>query len=294
MSAAYHGTGLDGRLRFDAVVGFLHLLAPQVLGVELPEEAREYGTNYFVYIGELCRYLMAQPERPDDADNPIQRVVGNGLRPDIWMEFRQRFGIKRITEFYGASEGNVAFMNFLNKDRTIGMTPNTIALVRYDVDADPDHPRWRKVVASRLGAGEPGLLLAQINKEQVFEGYTNAEATEKKVVHNVLADGDAWFNSGDLIREVDVGFTAGNKHYQFVDRVGDTFRWRSENVSTNEVGEIINQHPQVQFCNVYGVEIPGYRRPRRDGGLTWKRTEWTWRISPRMSRGNCHGMRGRC
>ena len=107
-----------------------------------------------------------------------------------------------------------------------------------------------------VAPGEPGLLLAQINEVQVFEGYTNAEATEKKIIRNAFEQGDAWFNSGDLIKEVDVGFTAGRKHYQFVDRVGDTFRWRSENVSTNEVGEIINHHPSVQFCNIYGVAIP--------------------------------------
>ncbi len=251
----YHGTGLMVGWGSTLWSGSSTFLRRKFSASNFLNEAREFKTNTFVYIGELCRYLLAQPGRSDDADNPIQRIVGNGLRPDIWMKFRQRFGIGRIAEFYGASEGNVAFMNFLNKDCTIGMTPNTIALVRYDVDAD-------EIIRDAAGRcipvapGVPGLLVAQINTEQVFEGYTNAEATEKKIVHNVLADDDAWFNSGDLIREVDVGFTAGNKHYQFVDRVGDTFRWRSENVSTNEVGEIINQHPQVQFCNVYGVEIP--------------------------------------
>jgi citronellyl-CoA synthetase len=90
----------------------------------------------------------------------------------------------------------------------------------------------------------------------VFEGYTNAEATEKKVVRNAFDDGDAWFNSGDLIKQIDVGYTLGYPHYQFVDRVGDTFRWKSENVSTNEVGELVNGHAQVRFCNVYGVEVP--------------------------------------
>jgi citronellyl-CoA synthetase len=219
------------------------------------KETREYGTTCFVYIGELCRYLVNQPAQPNDADNPLERIVGNGLRPDIWLDFKKRFGIKRITEFYGASEGNVAFMNLLNKDRTVGMTASKIALVKYDVDAD-------EIIRDAAGRcvpvaeGEPGLLLAEINETQVFEGYTNADATQKKIVHGVVNDGDGWFNSGDLIRQVDVGFTVGQKHYQFVDRVGDTFRWRSENVSTNEVGEIINQHPQVQFCNVYGVSIP--------------------------------------
>jgi citronellyl-CoA synthetase len=198
---------------------------------------------------------MTQPRHDDDSDNPLERIVGNGLRPDIWLDFKQRFGIRRIAEFYGASEGNVAFMNLLNKDRTIGLTASTIALVRYDVDAD-EIVRDAQGYCIPVAPGEPGLLLAQINEVQVFEGYTNAEATEKKIVRNAFEAGDAWFNSGDLIREVDVGFAVRQKHYQFVDRVGDTFRWHSENVSTNEVGEIINRHPQVQFCNVYGVAIP--------------------------------------
>ncbi|MDE0009183.1 MAG: long-chain-acyl-CoA synthetase, partial [Gammaproteobacteria bacterium] len=108
-----------------------------------------------------------------------------------------------------------------------------------------------------VASGEPGLLLGHINPLAKFEGYTDAEATERKIVRDAFEEGDAWFNTGDLIREVDVGFTLGYPHYQFVDRVGDTFRWKSENVSTNEVGEILNGFDDVEFCNVYGVEVPG-------------------------------------
>lgn len=251
----YHGTGLMVGFCSALWSGSSMFVRRKFSASNFLNETREYGTTCFVYIGELCRYLMGQPEHADDADNPVERIVGNGLRPDIWLNFKRRYGIKRITEFYGASEGNAAFMNLLNKDRTIGMTASTIALVKYDVDAD-EIIRDAQGRCVPVAEGEAGLLLAQINETQVFEGYTNAEATQKKIVHDVLEAGDAWFNSGDLIREVNVGFTAGRKHYQFVDRVGDTFRWRSENVSTNEVGEIINQFPQVQFCNVYGVEIP--------------------------------------
>jgi citronellyl-CoA synthetase len=100
------------------------------------------------------------------------------------------------------------------------------------------------------------LLLGKITRATVFEGYTNEEATESKILRNVFKKGDAWFNTGDLMKTIDVGFALGMPHYQFVDRVGDTFRWKSENVSTNEVGEIINGHPQVALCNVYGVEVP--------------------------------------
>ena len=104
--------------------------------------------------------------------------------------------------------------------------------------------------------GEPGLLLGEISHKTKFDGYTDPAATQKKIVCNVLKEEDQWFNTGDLIRQIDVGFAMGLKHFQFVDRTGDTFRWRAENVSTNEVGEVLNSHPQINMANVYGVEIP--------------------------------------
>ena len=220
------------------------------------QEVREHGATCFIYIGELCRYLLNTPRKPDDYKNPLGTIMGNGLRPDVWHEFKERFGISRVSEFYGASEGNVAFLNFLNKDCTVGATTMPIALVRYDVDAD-EIVRDGKGHCIKVAPGEPGLLLGKITPMTVFEGYTSKEATEKKILRNVFKSGDAWFNTGDLLKTVDVGFAMGLPHYQFVDRVGDTFRWKSENVSTNEVGEILNGHPQIAFCNVYGVEVPG-------------------------------------
>jgi citronellyl-CoA synthetase len=216
---------------------------------------REHGATCFIYIGELCRYLLHTPAQPDDYRNPLSAVMGNGLRPDVWHAFKERFGISRVAEFYGASEGNIGFVNLLNKDCTVGTTTFPVALVRYDVDAD-EILRDSQGRCIRVDKGEPGLLLGKITETTAFEGYTNSEATESKVLRDVFEDGDAWFNTGDLLKTVDVGFAFGLTHYQFVDRVGDTFRWKSENVSTNEVGEIINSHPQVALCNVYGVEVP--------------------------------------
>jgi len=252
----YHATGLMIGVGAAMSSGASTFIRRKFSASNFLPEVREYNTNLLIYIGELCRYLMNTPAKPDDADNPLHTMTGNGLRPDIWMPFKERYGIKRISEFYGASEGNVAFANLLNKDCTVGMTSARVALVKYDVDAD-------EIVTGADGhcievaPGEPGLLLGHINEEAVFEGYTDPEATEKKILRNVLEDGDAWFNSGDLMRVVDVGYTLGYDHYQFVDRVGDTFRWKSENVSTNEVGEIINGYDGIRFCNVYGVEVPG-------------------------------------
>ena len=128
--------------------------------------------------------------------------------------------------------------------------------MRYDVDAD-EIVRDSDGRCVEVESGEPGLLLGHINPNAAFEGYTDREATEKKVLRDVLEEGDSWFNTGDLVREIDVGYTLGYPHYQFVDRVGDTFRWRAENVSTNEVGEIVNSFSGVEICNVYGVEVPG-------------------------------------
>ena len=183
-------------------------------------------------------------------------MIGNGMRPDVWMDFKKRYGVKVVTEFYGASEGNVSFANLFNKDCTVGMTSSVVKLVEYDVDAD-EIVRDENGYCVPVAEGEPGLLLGQINESARFDGYTDKEASEKKIVRDAFEPGDAWFNTGDLLKTVDVGYTLNYAHYQFVDRIGDTFRWKSENVSTNEVGEIINGFEQVKFCNVYGVEIPG-------------------------------------
>jgi len=181
-------------------------------------------------------------------------MVGNGLRPDVWDDFRHRFNVDRIVEIYGASEGNAMFMNILNKDKTIGMANARVALIEYDVAED-------KIIKDDSGNcieikdDRPGLLINEIGPNAVYNGYTDKEASEKKVLRDVFKDGDAWFNTGDLIKTTDVGFALGKTHYQFVDRIGDTFRWKSENVSTNEVAEIINTYEDVTMANVFGVKV---------------------------------------
>ena len=252
----YHGTALLVGAGAACTTGASMFLRRRFSASAFLPEVREHNCTCFIYVGEVCRYLNNTPAKPDDADTPLTTAMGNGLRPDVWLDFKRRFGLKRITEFYGASEGNVAFANLMNKDCTIGMTSARIALVRYDVDAD-EIVRDANGRCVEVAAGESGLLMGHINPDAAFEGYTDPEATEKKIIRNALEEGDAWFNTGDLIREVDVGFSLGYPHYQFVDRTGDTFRWKSENVSTNEVGEIVNGFVGIDFCNVYGVEVPG-------------------------------------
>lgn len=252
----YHGTALFLGAGAAFNTGASIFLRRKFSASHFLKEVREHETTCFIYIGEICRYLLATPSQPDDYRNPLTTVMGNGLRPDIWHAFKQRFGISRVSEFYGSSEGNMGFINLLNKDCTVGTGSLPHTLVQYDIDAD-EVVRDAQGRCIKAAKGEAGLLLGKITAVTEFEGYTNAEATEKKILRDVYKPGDAWFNTGDLLKKVDVGFALGLPHYQFVDRIGDTFRWKGENVSTNEVGEVINAHPQVHFCNVYGVEIPG-------------------------------------
>ena len=252
----YHGTGLFLGAGAAFNTGAAMFIRRRFSASAFLPEVREHGCTCFIYIGEICRYLLATPEQQDDYASPLTTVMGNGLRPDIWTAFKTRFGIRRVSEFYGSSEGNIGFINLLNRDCTIGTTTLPHTVVQYDVDND-EVIRDTSGRCIKAAHGEAGLLLGKITRHTQFEGYTSAEATESKILRDVYKPGDAWFNTGDLIRRIDVGFSLGLPHYQFVDRVGDTFRWKGENVSTNEVGEILNTHPQVHFCNVYGVEVPG-------------------------------------
>ena len=251
----FHGTGFVCGVNSAIFSGASMVLRRKFSASAFWPEVQKYGCTIFFYVGELCRYLVTQPPCPEEKNNPLDRVFGNGLRPDVWDEFKNRFGIDRVCEFYGASEGNVSFINAFNKDKTIGYCPGNIILVEYDIVNDEivldDNGKLIQVEP-----GQPGLLLAEIDDRFRFDGYTDKAATDTKILRDVLQTGDAWFNTGDLITEIDVGFAMGKPHYQFVDRIGDTFRWRSENVSTNEVGEIINANEQVEIANVYGVDVP--------------------------------------
>lgn len=182
----------------------------------------------FVYIGEICRYLLNQPAKPTDRAHQVRVICGNGLRPEIWDEFTTRFGVARVCEFYAASEGNSAFINIFNVPRTAGVSPMPLAFVEYDLDTgDPLRDASGRV--RRVPDGEPGLLLSRVNRLQPFDGYTDPVASEKKLVRNAFRDGDCWFNTGDVMSPQGMG------HAAFVDRLGDTFRWKGENVATTQV-----------------------------------------------------------
>ena len=214
------------------------------------KDVRKYKATCFNYIGELCRYLLNQPPNPDDRNHHVYKIFGNGLRPEIWNEFKERFGIRNVHEHYGATEIRGMFCNYFNIDKTIGIDFQPYLLVKYDVDAD-EPIRDENGYLQKVDRGEAGLLLIQISDETIFAGYTDKQATEKKIFRNPFGNNEIWLNTGDMIRYI------GYYHAQFVDRLGDTFRWKGENVSTSEVEDVISSVEEIEHSSVYGVEIPG-------------------------------------
>jgi fatty-acyl-CoA synthase len=228
---------------------------------EFWDDVVRYECTLFQYIGELCRYLSNAPPSPNETGHRIRLACGNGLRPDLWDDFKGRFRIPHILEFYGATEGNVNIFNFEGKSGAVGRVPwfvahrFPIAVVRYDVERG--HPvRDANGFCVRCDPNEPGEVIGKIiNKASKpgnrFEGYAAAGQNEHKILRDVFKKGDSWFRTGDLMRKDKRGY------FYFVDRVGDTFRWKGENVSTSEVSEAINSFPGIVDANVYGVAITG-------------------------------------
>ena len=221
-------------------------------------EIIDEGCTMFVYIGELCRYLVNQPPGDDDRRHKIRLAFGNGLRPDIWPLMKTRFGIPDILEFYGATEGNVSMFNFDGHEGAIGRVPKylrqrfNIRLVQFDVEAEQPI-RGLSGLCIEAGPGQIGECIGQIGHDarSEYSGYVDKAASEKKVLRDVFEKGDAWFATGDLMKSDADGY------FYFIDRIGDTFRWKGENVSTGEVAERLQAIPGVLEANVYGVAVEG-------------------------------------
>jgi len=213
------------------------------------DDVRQFSATHFIYVGEVCRYLMATPEKPDDADTTLKYICGNGLRPDIWMAFKKRFGIKKIYEFYGAAEGVGVFTNFLNIDYSVGTSVTPFAIVAYDTENDKP-ARDPQGFMKKVCKGETGLLIMEISEKTPFPGYSDKKKTEEKIFRNVFRKGDMWFNTGDMLRNM------GFHHAQFADRLGDTFRWKGENVATLEVEKALDTFAGVEQAAVYGISLP--------------------------------------
>jgi citronellyl-CoA synthetase len=245
----FHGTALMTGWPCAFVNGGALAIARKFSVSHFWDDVRRHNATCFSYVGEICRYLMNQPPKPDDADNPVRAVIGNGLRPDIWLDFKKRFDIPYIGEFYGSSEGNGAFVNVLNFDCTCGYSTGGYAIVRYDHEEEKFIRNTRGFMR-KVRTGEVGLLLFESTEASKFRGYTDEKATEAKLFRNVFKEGDVWFNTGDLMRD------QGCNHAQFVDRLGDTFRWKGHNVSTTEIEQVLNTFDQISMSCVYGVKIP--------------------------------------
>jgi fatty-acyl-CoA synthase len=219
-----------------------------------------WNCSIFQYIGELCRYIANAPYHPREAEHHLRLCCGNGLRSDTWQRFKNRFKIPQILEFYAATENNFALYNAEGVAGSIGRIPPflahrvPLALVRFDIEgAEP--ARNEQGYCTRCTSDEIGEAIVMVNVDAArfadrFDGYTDDRETNKKILRNVFQQGDSWFRTGDLMRQDHKGY------FYFVDRIGDTFRWKGENVSTTEVAEAIIEFPGVVEAVVYGVQIP--------------------------------------
>lgn len=214
------------------------------------DDVNRFGATRFVYIGELCRYLLNQPPHPGERTHRLVSGTGNGLRADVWSRFVERFGVSLIREFYGSTEGNAPIFNLDGRPGMVGVKRFGQAVIRSNpTTGEPIRDAHGR--CAEVEAGETGLFIGRINAVTRFDGYVDARETQKKVLTDVFKAGDTWFNTGDLMTLHEDGWLS------FADRVGDTFRWRGENVSTSEVAEVLNGAPGVLESNVYGVLVPG-------------------------------------
>ncbi|XP_075213342.1 long-chain fatty acid transport protein 4-like [Lycorma delicatula] len=222
-------------------------------------DVAKYKCTVGQYIGEMCRYLLATPPKPEDKKHNLRIVFGNGLRPQIWNEFVTRFNIPKIAEFYGATEGNANIANIDNRIGAIGFVSRILPMVYpisiIRVEPSSGEPiRNSKGLCIRCEPGEPGVFIGKIvpsNPARAFLGYVNEKESEKKIVHDVFIKGDSAFLSGDILEMDELGYL------YFKDRTGDTFRWKGENVSTSEVEGIVSNLINYRDCVVYGVQVAG-------------------------------------
>ncbi|NWU50629.1 S27A2 synthetase, partial [Dromas ardeola] len=253
----YHSAGLLIGVGGCFEVGATCVLRAKFSASQFWEDCRRYNVSVIQYVGELMRYLCNTPKRPSDQEHRVRMALGNGLRAEVWKEFLQRFGPISIWEFYGATEGNAGFINYTGKIGAVGRanvflkTFAPFELIKYNVEED-EPIRDERGLCIRVGPGETGLLVIKITKNTPFHGYAgDSKKTEKKVLRDVLVKGDAFFNSGDLL------MIDHERFVYFQDRVGDTFRWKGENVATTEVEATLAMMNFIQEVNVYGVAVPG-------------------------------------
>jgi fatty-acyl-CoA synthase len=237
------------------------VIRPRFSASDFWRDVRDERCTLFQYIGELCRYLVNTPHQPIETEHALRIACGNGLRPEVWVPFQSRFKIPRILEYYASTEGNFSLYNCEGQPGAIGRIPAflanrlPVALLRFDVEKS-EPGRGADGFCERCAPNEIGEAVGMMpdsggERAGRFEGYADAEASSRKVLRNVFKEGDSWYRTGDLMRRDERGF------YYFVDRVGETYRWKGENVSTAEVLTALTASRGVVEGMVYGVSVPG-------------------------------------
>lgn len=258
----YHGTG--GIMGMQCIMAGISLAIGKGFSVRrFWHDVHDSESTLFLYVGETARYLLAASSGPLDKDHKVRCMYGNGLRPDVWKRFQERFNVPEVVEFFNSSEGMLALYNWSRGDYSAGCVGHHGALMRYMthfyVPVQIDHETNEIVkdpktgFAKRTSYSEGGEILVKLHSKDAFAGYwNNPAATEKKYITDVFQKGDLYYRSGDALRRTDDG------RWFFMDRLGDTYRWKSENVSTAEVAETLGRYPGIQEANVYGVKVPGH------------------------------------
>jgi putative long chain acyl-CoA synthase len=254
----YHATGMLIAVGGALAGGSRLALAGRFSTSQFWTDVRRVGASVVFYVGELCRYLVNTPVQPGETKHPVRLFAGNGMRADVWERLLARFGDVQVLEFYGSTEGNVALANLTGEKVGCVGRPLTsaehVALLVYDVEqgAFVRDGNGRYI---RCDVDQPGVLVARVhagrNPLSRFDGYVDKEATQRKLLRDVMAPGDEWFVTGDLLRRDADG------DYWFVDRLGDTYRWKGENVSSAQVTAVLTADPSVAMAAVYGIELPG-------------------------------------
>ena len=254
----YHSTGGVCAVGLAFLSGGALIIKRKFSVHEFWRDIHETKATMFQYVGELCRYLLNAPPSPLDQGHQIRAITGNGLSAAIWGEFQQRFAIPRIVEFYGATESNVSMLNYDGTLGAVGRVPEysekllPARVIRIDIETEKP-VRGADGFCIECGPDEVGETIGGMSRRagREFEGYTNRADSEKKMLRDVFRKGDVWFRTGDLMRRDEHGY------FYFVDRIGDTFRWKGENVATSEVAAVLGRQPGIREVNVYGVAVPG-------------------------------------
>lgn len=259
----YHGTGGVNAVT-QMMTGITLCIGKKFSVSKFWGEIRDSRATLFTYVGETARYLLAAPPFPLDKEHNVRGMYGNGLRPDVWIKFRERFGVPEVLEFFNSSEGVFGLANYARGDFLAGcvgyhgallrfFTKNMIVPVLIDQASGAIVRDPNTGFACRQPYEKGGEIIVAVPNIEAFAGYyNNPEATMKKFERDVFKKGDLWYRSGDALRRAEDG------RWYFMDRLGDTFRWKGENVSTAEVAEVLGKYPGVVEANVYGVALPSH------------------------------------